>query len=230
MFSTQEKTLKEAKLPQEVQLADMDAVLKKLDELKTEANKNHADLKAEIAKMNEEFQKAKIEWEKKAEEWRVEKVELGNRIKKLEEKIERQDRDKRRNNVVIKGVQIEGNQMEEKVEELLRDKLKIVAKVKKGYSVKGKDDKRIIIAEMDSWENKKEVMKMKGLLKDTNIFIENDQTYEERKIQAELRKIMKEEKEKGRKVKMGYQKIIIDEVRYDWDPIKQAIFKFQPKN
>ena len=211
MFSTQEKTLKEAKLPQEVQLADMDAVLKKLDELKTEANKNHADLKAEIAKMNEEFQKAKIEWEKKAEEWRVEKVELGNRIKKLEEKIERQDRDKRRNNVVIKGVQIEGNQMEEKVEELLRDKLKIVAKVKKGYSVKGKDDKRIIIAEMDSWENKKEVMKMKGLLKDTNIFIENDQTYEERKIQAELRKIMKEEKEKGRKVKMGYQKIIIDE-------------------
>ncbi|KAF5285183.1 hypothetical protein FQA39_LY16733 [Lamprigera yunnana] len=82
----QEKYLKEAKLLQEVELEEMDAVLKKVDKWNG-ANKNHADLKVETMQMREEFQNAKMEWERMAEEWRVEKVELENRIKSLETKL-----------------------------------------------------------------------------------------------------------------------------------------------
>lgn len=208
---------------------NMEAIVQKLEEikkeLKDEFNKNHADLKADITKINEEFQKAKREWDKKAEVWQKEKIDMGNRIKNLEERLERQDREKRRNNLVIKGVKRDENQIEEQVEQLIKDKLKLSTKVKKGYTVKAKDDKQIIIVEMNSWEHKKDIMIRKGLLQSTNIWIENDLTFEESKIQAQLRKVMQEEKDKGNRVKMGYQKIIINGEKYEWNPSAQGIIK-----
>lgn len=220
--------------PEKGELEEMEPVLKKLDEikaeLKEESNKKHKDLMTEIRKVQEEFQAAKAEWKKRAEEWRQEKVELEARITKLENSIEKQEREKRRNKVVIKGISVEESQMEEKVEQqILKDKLKSSAKVKKAFSVKGNDNKQIIIVELNSWEEKQEVMNRKSLLKGTNIYIESDLTREEMKIQAELRKIMRTEKENGKKVKMGYQKLIIDDIRYDWDTTKQGIVKHQSK-
>lgn len=124
---------------------------------------------------------------------------METRITKLEIRIENQEREKRKNKIIIKGISFEESQLEEKVEQqILKDKLKSSVKVKKAFSIKGKDNKQIIIIELNSWEEKQEVMKRKSLLKDTNIYIENDLTKEERKVQAELRKIMRQEKEKGK--------------------------------
>lgn len=59
-------------------------------------------------------------------------------------------------------------------------------------------------------------MKMISALKGTNLYIENDWTKEERKIEAELRKIAEVERERELQVKIGYKKIIIEDECYLW--------------
>lgn len=54
-------------------------------------------------------------------------------------------------------------------------------------------------------------MRKKGKLGKTRIFIELDMIFEERKVQSELRKRVKEEREKGGRVVVKYQKIKIED-------------------
>jgi hypothetical protein len=64
--------------------------------------------------------------------------------------------------------------------------------------------------EMEEWSGQEKVMKQKGKLRERKepekIFIDNDLTKQERKIQKKLKTIAKEEKGK-RKRKVGYKKI-----------------------
>lgn len=57
--------------------------------------------------------------------------------------------------------------------------------------------------------------------------IEHVMTKEERRIQAELRQLAREHKEKGDEAKVGYKKIIINKTLYTWNDIKK---NYTPKN
>lgn len=48
------------------------------------------------------------------------------------------------------------------------------------------------------------VVKTKSKLAGTKVFMDDDITREERKVQAQIRKVITEENRKGRRVKMGY--------------------------
>lgn len=50
-------------------------------------------------------------------------------------------------------------------------------------------------------------MRCKGKLKGKNIWIEEDQTFKERRIKWNLRRIAEEERREGRKIRLGYGKI-----------------------
>ena len=64
-------------------------------------------------------------------------------------------------------------------------------------------------------------MQNKNKLKGTTIFIENDMTNKEINIQNELKKIAKQEYEKGNKVRIGYQKLTINSKTFDWEEISK---------
>ena len=106
--------------------------------------------------------------------------------------------------------------MEKEVEEFVKGNLKIEVKVKKAYKVKIEENKVIVIANLDNWEQKREIMNNKKNLK-SGIWIENDLTKEEREVQGKLRALAREEKEKGNKVKVGYRKIYIEDSMYRWN-------------
>ena len=80
-------------------------------------------------------------------------------------------------------------------------------KVKKVFKVQDKENKCTIIAELESWEEKKEVMTRKKELS-AGIFIDNNLIRKERKMQMQLKEKAKEEKEKGNNVKVSYGKIL----------------------
>jgi len=61
----------------------------------------------------------------------------------------------------------------------------------------------VIIAKMESEKGKKEIMKMKGKLKGDSLFIENDFSFEERKVQKKLSRWAKERRSKGIEIKIG---------------------------
>lgn len=71
---------------------------------------------------------------------------------------------------------------------------------------------KVIIARLGKEEEKKEVMKNKNKLKGGNIFIENDLTWEERKLQEKISKWAKKERNKGGEVKIGLGKIRINRI------------------
>lgn len=50
----------------------------------------------------------------------------------------------------------------------------------------------------------------KRKLKGKSIFIENNLTWEERKVQEKMGKWAKEKREKGKTVKMGFARVMID--------------------
>jgi hypothetical protein len=70
----------------------------------------------------------------------------------------------------------------------------------------------MMLAKIESWEQKKNIILNKSKLKERKAkrmysYIDDDLTNEERKIQKKLREMAREEKDRGKRVKIGYRKI-----------------------
>ncbi|KAK9687381.1 hypothetical protein QE152_g36479 [Popillia japonica] len=149
------------------------------------------EVKEENAKLREvNKMKTKIEW-----------------LETIEDRLEKTDKAKRKNNIIISGLKIETNddsKMEEKINEFILQKLEINTKKK-----------------LRSGPN-------------SYVWINNDLTENERKIQNIIREQAKEERSKNRncKVIMGYQKMIVDGKKWNWDnkTKKLKIEDQRPKN
>ena len=75
--------------------------------------------------------------------------------------------------------------------------------------------------ELNTLDDKINVMKNKSKLMGQDCFIDSDMTKRERDIQQLLRKRAREEREKGNTVKVGYQKIMINNQWVKWEAPSQ---------
>jgi len=191
--------------------------------LETVLSKTENELKQELKKNREETMKLKEEFQKKEKEWEKDKEQLYSRIENLEEKIEAQEREKKRNNIVIKGIKINEPNLKEKVEEFIVNNLGVNAKIADSTSIGRQEQNRIIVAKIESFEQKIQIMKNKGKLRNTKVFIESDLTVKERKIQQTINEKAKEERATGSRVKVGYQKLIVDNKKYVWNKKKGTL-------
>lgn len=66
-------------------------------------------------------------------------------------------------------------------------------------------------------------MKKKSKLRGRNIFIDHDMTEEKREVQRKMRERTRGETEKGKRVKIGYRKIIIERKVYIWNEEEEEI-------
>lgn len=105
----------------------------------------------------------------------------------------------------------------------IKNNVKVKVQVKKAIAITTKEDRTIVIAEINSWEQKRDIMgNKKGL--ETRIRIEDDLTRKEREIQQRLWKIAGDEREKGiKRVKVGYMKIKIEEKCYRWNEKEERL-------
>jgi hypothetical protein len=62
------------------------------------------------------------------------------------------------------------------------------------------------------------------------MYIDDDLTENERNIQKRLREHAKEERQKGKIVKVKYQKLIIDNVTWKWDRYASKLIMDMTKN
>lgn len=140
------------------------------------------------------------------------------------------EKEKRKCRLVIKGVKFETDQKEEATKQFIEAKLGVEVEVKRVITLKEVKGMNINLVEMKDWDNKQTVMKNKYKLRGTNVYIDNDMTPKEREIQAEIRKIAKDERSKGRRTKIGYKKITIEGVDYVWDDEEKGVIEQQTKN
>lgn len=164
------------------------------------------------------MQSLKEQFKVKEEEWGKEKNELHERINKIEKRLEKEERAKRRNNIIIWG-EVTNSLNPENVTKYLKTNLNLGKEMEfqEVYTIRKGEKNAGIAVKCKSWEDKKEIMKKKSAFKGKKIFIENDMTPEERDIQRKIREKAVEEQKTGKEVKVAYQKLIIDGVLYKWN-------------
>lgn len=166
------------------------------------------------------------EWKKDIKELKEEmarkdkKIEyLENKVEYLEKRMERKELQEIRNNIVIKGLQVNEEDRKKEVENFLTTNLEVDVTLK-DIKVIGKD-KKIIIATTNTWEEKKQIMLQKNKLKErentAKIYIDYEKTEQERKIQKHIQEVANEYKKEGKEIKIGYQKVRIDGKMWFWD-------------
>lgn len=193
-----------------------------MDEIR-DLKKMIVEMMEEIRNNTKENRELREEMRKREEEWRKEKEDLYKRIEVLEERTEKEERAKRKMNLVLKGIKIKSEEPEMEIENFFKKNLGVETKIKKINKIRSENEYSITVVEMETWDMKQRVMKNKNKLKGSHMYIENDLTVEERKIQAQIRAIAKREKEKGKKVKVGYKKITINGEEYDWNQKENGV-------
>lgn len=188
-----------------------------MEELKELMKQIIRDMAQNTSDLKEEIREIKQEMKNKEERWELEKHQLMERVEILENKLEIGEKLKRKNNIVLKGVRITEGAERQEVENFLATKLQIPTRIEKARVLN--NDKRfpIVVAEVGTYDEKQKIMRGKNKLKGTTIYIDNDLTREERYIQKELRNIAKEERGKGKSVKIKYQKLLIKGKVYKWN-------------
>ncbi|KAJ4428881.1 hypothetical protein ANN_25874 [Periplaneta americana] len=210
-------------------LAELKDLKKQNTDFKAETRKDIADLREEIKGFDK-----RIEEKCNNLETRVRNLDntmdertthIEKKLRSLEEAEERRQRRERRQNIIIKNKEIRPDNHEEmtnKVNEILAkvEFNKPYSKVM--YICKDYSDRGLARVELASMEDKMTIMKNKHKLAGEECFIDDDMTLQERSIQTQLRNLATEERNKGNNVKVGYQKILINDRWIRWNELPQA--------
>jgi len=125
-------------------------------------------------------------------------------VGKIKKWVSEKERLDRKENIVLKGIKMPEDIEKEKdkwiewVKELINRKLEIDCRINEV-----RKSGPVIIVKLESEEGKKEIMKRKGKLKGDSLFIENDLSFEERKVQEKLSRWAKEKRSKGIEIKIS---------------------------
>ena len=154
--------------------------------------------------------------------------ELERKVKHLEVNDEKREKYERKNNVIItEKVASTFSKSSEAVKQLIQNVCSGLAReevnVLSGqFITTNKEGMAVMRGRIETFDMKMKVMKNKRQLinKKERIFINDDLTKQEAEIQKNIRIKAKEESEKGRIVKVGYQKIFIGDKWHRWTEFK----------
>ena len=144
--------------------------------------------------------------------------EIKQRLKQMEKQMERRDREERRGNIIIRRVEVQGTPRETAIR--LLERIGVQAKIKEIKEIRknGKFGKETEIeVKMEDLEGKKEVMRKKGNLRGRREIIEEDLTWKQKRMQWLIKEVGEKEKKQGKRVKIGYGKLIVNEKVWYWD-------------
>jgi hypothetical protein len=111
------------------------------------------------------------------------------------------------------------------MEEWLERKIRVKVNVKEAFTI-NKD--KMMPGKIESWEQKKNIMLNKSKLKekkDVRMYIDGDLTKEKKETQKKLRELAREERDRGKMVKIGYRKIQINGEWFRWDEREEKLKK-----
>ncbi|XP_044574719.1 uncharacterized protein LOC123258643 [Cotesia glomerata] len=137
---------------------------------------------------------------------------LYERIKKLENNIESQDKQMRMRNIIIKGLKKGNSGTREEVAEMLKKELFVEPEIEECRVIRegSNSTDRIIMVKLKNYEDKRIIMTRRVLLKGKNFIIHDDLTRNERQAQFFIRERAREERIKGAFVKVFRGKLFVN--------------------
>nr|CAH7751249.1 unnamed protein product [Callosobruchus chinensis] len=152
-------------------------------------------------------------------ELKKENKEIRDRLDEVNDRVEWLEKEKRKKNALVTGVNMDTTQaadLKEYMQDIFKNLLAVEVQVKSTQKL----GSRACLVEFEKEEDKEKLMKNKHKLKhfkDGKIFINEDATKKEREKAKQIRMIAKEERGKGKQVKIGYSKLIIDGQLWKWN-------------
>lgn len=157
--------------------------------------------------------------------------ELRREISEMKWREEKKERERRRSNVVIKGLKLRTEKGEEEVRKLLNEGLGLevtVREVKRVGTVDREGRGRLVV-KLEDEDQKRRIMTGKRKLKRRKERIEEDRAWGERRVQWIIERIAGRGKEKGRVVAVGSGRISVDREMWTWDDRKEKLFNREGK-
>ncbi|KAL7295740.1 hypothetical protein TKK_0011084 [Trichogramma kaykai] len=137
-------------------------------------------------------------------------------VVQMKRMVNEKDREERRMDIVIKGMKGVGANVKEEIEEMLKSKLDIKINLEAAWK-----SGQVIVGKCRQWEQKDMIMRKKSRLAGTTLYIENDLSYEERKKQEAIARLAKEQREKGKEIKIGVGRVCIEGKWLRWESVQE---------
>ena len=181
----------------------------------SEIRKGQKEYREEILAIKREHESLKREFELS----RRENEEIRGELNSLKKTIERLERDKREKNVVMTGLKIDTadtKTLRETTEKFLEQHLEVKVRVKAAHKL----GQRTCLVQLENLQDKEDIMRNKQKLKKLSggvVYINNDVSVEERNMQKQIRERAREEKKRGKTVKVGFHRIEIEGEEWKWN-------------
>lgn len=148
--------------------------------------------------------------------WQAEKTEILRRQAELETRLDRIERQEKRNNIVITGLITDQTNVKSTVNDFLNKQLKQNVSVIDAFEIKLETGKSKIIVKLASFNEKLNIIKAKKDL-DDNIFISDDLIKKDQFIQYKAREFAKAARKIKKEAKVGSRKVYVDGILHVWD-------------
>ena len=177
---------------------------------------------SQTSKVNVDFDRKCENMESFLREAQEENILMRERLMNIERGLDRQETQKRKLNILIKGLKLISDNITGDVENLLSMKFNLKGKVTEAHIINNSN--QVILVRIADWDSKMVIMRTKKTkLVNTDIFIENDLTPRERKINSKHLELSKQARLEGRSAVLGYQKIRIEGQWLRWDINKDKL-------
>lgn len=160
------------------------------------------------------------------EKWEEEKAVLVNNQTELMNRIDQLERNQKRPNIVVTGLERDTElSARETVEQLFREKVSDDIVVASAYKINMKNGSSKFIATMRSVEDKITVMKGKAkLLSDggKKVFVADDLIKKDEFVQFQARSFAKKMSAENKEAKVAFKRVYVDNVAHIWDENSQT--------
>jgi hypothetical protein len=177
---------------------EMNTMIREIREDMAGMKEENKVLRKELAAVREEMREREEKLQAEEADW----------MKMIEVKMEQREK-KDRNVIIIIGIEGTRGNIERRVEEWLEREIGVKVNVKEAFKT---NKEKMMLAKIESWDHKKNITLNKSKLKERKgerMYINDGLTKEERKTQKKLREVDREERDTGKRVKIGYRKIQI---------------------
>ncbi|XP_011883569.1 PREDICTED: uncharacterized protein PF11_0207-like [Vollenhovia emeryi] len=149
---------------------------------------------------------------------------MEGKMRGIEIRLEREERKKRRKNIVIRGIRGGKEKVETEIKKIMKDN----GIKEEGLEIKrieeGKEGEvKLVVVRIEELEEKKRLMRERRKIGEKGIRIEDDLTWKQRRMRWQLEEIARKEKENGRRVWLRYGRIQIEGKWWRWDEDEEVI-------
>lgn len=152
-----------------------------------------------------------------AANWQVEKQEIIAKQCELEARLDRMERQEKRNNIVITGLKsADGDKVKAAVNSLFTNNLGQTVTINDAFQLMQRSGDTRVIVKLSSWDDKMKIMRSKSKLP-KDVFVNDDLILKDRQLRGKAVQYAKSIRKDGMKIQIRNNHVIVDGIRHLWD-------------